>query len=253
MSIPLGIPQRRNIPFKERGGLAATITELTEEIRELYQADEVPWVVGYSGGKDSTAILQLVWFALEGLPEDKRTKPVHVISTDTLVENPIVASWVTQSLEAMRKAAEAKGLPITPHRLTPATKDSFWVGLIGKGYPAPRPKFRWCTERLKIRPSNSFIRNVVREHGETILVLGIRKAESQVRAKVMAKHEKRRVRDRLSPTGTCQTRWCTARSRTGLTMRSGRSSCSTPMPGVTRTKTCSPCTKGLPAMGSVRS
>ncbi|MBB3730343.1 DNA phosphorothioation system sulfurtransferase DndC [Nonomuraea dietziae] len=201
MSIPLGIPQRRNIPFKERGGLAATITELTEEIRELYQADEVPWVVGYSGGKDSTAILQLVWFALEGLPEDKRTKPVHVISTDTLVENPIVASWVTQSLEAMRKAAEAKGLPITPHRLTPATKDSFWVGLIGKGYPAPRPKFRWCTERLKIRPSNSFIRNVVREHGETILVLGIRKAESQVRAKVMAKHEKRRVRDRLSPNG----------------------------------------------------
>jgi DNA sulfur modification protein DndC len=201
MTVPLGTPTRRAIPFKDRGGLAAVVTELTEEIRELYQADAVPWVVGYSGGKDSTAVLQLVWLALQGLPEDRRTKPVHVISTDTLVENPIVASWVSQSLVTMGEAAEQQQLPIKPHRLTPEVKDTFWVGLIGKGYPAPRPKFRWCTERLKIRPSNSFIRNVVREHGETILVLGIRKAESQARAKAMTKHEKHRVRDRLSPNG----------------------------------------------------
>ncbi|MCO6008276.1 DNA phosphorothioation system sulfurtransferase DndC [Actinoallomurus purpureus] len=201
MSIPLGAPTRRAIPFKDRGGLAVVVSELTEEIRELYQADSVPWVVGYSGGKDSTAVLQLVWLALQGLPADKRSKPVHVISTDTLVENPIVASWVTQSLVTMGRAAKDQQLPIAPHRLTPEVKDTFWVGLIGRGYPAPRPKFRWCTERLKIRPSNRFIREVVREHGETILVLGIRKAESQMRAKTMAKHEKRRVRERLSPNG----------------------------------------------------
>lgn len=201
MSVPLGIPARRAIPFKERGGLAVVVKGLLEEIQELYLADKVPWVVGYSGGKDSTAVLQLVWLALRQLPEDERTKPVHVISTDTLVENPIVASWVTQSLATMEKAAEERHLPIKPHRLTPEVKDTFWVGLIGKGYPAPRPKFRWCTERLKIRPSNSFIRNVVREHGETILVLGIRKAESQARARAMTRHEKHRVRDRLSPNG----------------------------------------------------
>ncbi|MFF0521135.1 DNA phosphorothioation system sulfurtransferase DndC [Actinomadura nitritigenes] len=199
MSIGLGMPTRRATPFKDRGGLATVVSELTEEIRDLYIADAVPWVVGYSGGKDSTAVLQLVWHALQGLPVEQRTKPVHVISTDTLVENPIVASWVTQSLATMGEAAEKQQLPITPHRLTPDVKDTFWVNLIGKGYPAPRPKFRWCTERLKIKPSNTFIRNVVRDHGETILVLGIRKAESQARAKVMTKHEKRRVRDRLSP------------------------------------------------------
>ncbi|TYB49997.1 DNA phosphorothioation system sulfurtransferase DndC [Actinomadura chibensis] len=197
----MGMPSRRAIPFKDRGGLAAVVSGLTEEIRQLYVADAVPWVVGYSGGKDSTAVLQLVWLALEGLPVAQRTKPVHVISTDTLVENPIVASWVTQSLTTMGKAAEKERLPITPHRLTPDVKDTFWVGLIGKGYPAPRPKFRWCTERLKIRPSNTFIRSVVRDHGETILVLGIRKAESQARAKAMTRHEKHRVRDRLSPNG----------------------------------------------------
>ncbi|ONK12583.1 DNA phosphorothioation system sulfurtransferase DndC [Streptomyces sp. MP131-18] len=177
------------------------VAELAAEIRELYTADQVPWVVGYSGGKDSTAVLQLVWHALKELPEEQRTKRVYVISTDTLVENPIVASWVTQSLETMSQAAAAQGLPIESHRLIPDVKETFWVGLIGRGYPAPRPKFRWCTERMKIKPSNKFIRNVVRRHGEAILVLGIRKQESQIRAKTMAKHEKRRVRDRLSPNG----------------------------------------------------
>jgi len=99
----------------------------------------------------------------------------------------------------MKEAAAAQGMPITPHKLIPEIEDSFWVNLIGKGYPAPRPKFRWCTERLKIRPSNKFIREVVRENGEAILVLGTRKAESQKRAATMAKHEARRMRDRLSP------------------------------------------------------
>ncbi|WP_028648086.1 DNA phosphorothioation system sulfurtransferase DndC [Nocardiopsis sp. CNT312] len=191
---------KSSAPFQDRS-LAEVIEELTEEIRELYVADEVPWVVGYSGGKDSTAVLQLVWLALKDLPAEQRTKPVHVISTDTLVENPVVAAWVSQSLDTMHTAAQTQQLPIEPHKLTPAIKDTFWVNLIGRGYPAPRPKFRWCTERLKIKPSNAFIRRVVRRHGEAILVLGIRKAESQARARAMARHEKKRVRDRLSPNG----------------------------------------------------
>lgn len=200
MTIPLNIPliPVRRQPFDGRS-LSEVTAELTAEVRELYTADEVPWVIGYSGGKDSTAVLQLIWMALADLPAEQRTKPVHVISTDTLVENPVVAAWVTTSLETMRTAAAQQSLPIEPHRLTPQVKDTFWVNLIDRGYPAPRPKFRWCTERLKIKPSNSFIRNVVAAHGEAIMVLGIRKAESQARARAMEKHEKRRVRDRLSP------------------------------------------------------
>lgn len=180
-------------------GFKQTIAELQEEVRELYLADSIPWVIGYSGGKDSTAVLQLVWNALQELPTEQRQKPVHVISTDTLVENPIVAAWVNQSLITMREAAERENMPMFPHRLTPEVVDSFWVNLIGKGYPAPRPKFRWCTERLKINPSNAFITNIVRESGETILVLGIRKAESSARAAAMKRHERHRTRDRLSP------------------------------------------------------
>jgi DNA sulfur modification protein DndC len=181
------------------GSLKQIIKSLVEEIQVLYQADDVPWIVGYSGGKDSTACLQLIWLALRSLPPDRRHKPIHVISTDTLVENPVVAAWVTHSLEAMKKSACDEQLPVEPHRLTPSVNDSFWVNLIGRGYPAPRPRFRWCTERLKINPSNAFITGVVAESGEAILVLGTRKAESQARARSMQRLEAQRVRERLSP------------------------------------------------------
>lgn len=180
-------------------GFQATIDALHDEIRELYTADDVPWIIGYSGGKDSTAVLQLVWSAIAGLPEHQRKKVVHVISTDTLVENPVVAAWVSQSLEVMKETAKQQNLPIRPHRLTPEISNTFWVNLIGRGYPAPRHKFRWCTERLKIRPSNSFINGIVKSSGEAILVLGTRKAESARRAANMKRHEKGRVRERLSP------------------------------------------------------
>jgi DNA sulfur modification protein DndC len=194
----------RNLPIRPRSafdgsGFAATVEALISQTQQLYMADGVPWVVGYSGGKDSTAVLQLVWSALAGLPPSQRGKPVHVISTDTLVENPVVAAWVTHSLNVMEDSAADQGLPIMPHRLTPATTDTFWVNLIGRGYPAPRPKFRWCTERLKIKPSNNFIREMVRSHGEAILVLGTRKAESSGRSHRMTELESRRIRDLLSP------------------------------------------------------
>jgi len=189
---------RHTSAFSELG-VRRTIDALLTEIRTLYLADTFPWVVGYSGGKDSTATLQLVWIALASLDPAQRTKPVHVISTDTLVENPIVAAWVEKSLTTMRAAASGAGLPIQPHRLTPEVEDTFWVNLIGKGYPAPRVKFRWCTERMKIKPSNAFINRIASESGEAILVLGTRKAESQVRARSMGKLEKLRVRDKLSP------------------------------------------------------
>jgi DNA sulfur modification protein DndC len=180
-------------------GLPKTVAALTEEIRDLYLADQVPWIIGYSGGKDSTATLQLIWMALAELPPEQRSKSVHVISTDTLVENPVVASWVQKSLHIMGQKAIEQQVPIKPHRLTPSVEDSFWVNLIGRGYPAPRHKFRWCTNRLKIKPSNTFITGIVKASGEAILVLGTRKAESSRRSANMTKHEKGRVRDRLSP------------------------------------------------------
>lgn len=183
-------------------GFHATIAQLEDEIRALYTADDVPWIIGYSGGKDSTATLQLVWSAVAGLPKEKRNKTVHVISTDTLVENPIVAAWVDRSMSVMGQAAHEREVPVKPRLLRPEVAESFWVNLIGRGYPAPRPKFRWCTERLKIRPSNRFISQIVTDNGEAILCIGARKEESIARARVLEKNSRFRVRDRLSPSAT---------------------------------------------------
>lgn len=180
------------------------INNLYKIIQKLYLEDSIPWVIGYSGGKDSTAVLQLVWYALSELPKESLQKNVHVISTDTLVESPVVAEWVIKSHNKMELAAKKQQLPFIAHRLTPLVKDSFWVNLIGRGYPYPRATMRWCTDRLKIKPANTFVQNVVAAHGEVILVLGTRKAESINRSRTMEYYEGFRVRDYLSPNSTMQ-------------------------------------------------
>lgn len=175
------------------------INALLETIQNLYLSDDIPWMVGYSGGKDSTAAVQLVWMAIEQLPTSKRFKPIHIMNTDTLVESPVVSKWVERSLEFMKSEAETKRMPIITNRLTPAYDNTFWVNLIGRGYPFPRMKYRWCTDRMKIQPVNHFVKNKIAEHGEIILVLGTRKAESARRNQTMTRLEKKRVRELLSP------------------------------------------------------
>ena len=182
------------------------INGLKETIRNLYMADDIPWVIGYSGGKDSTATLQLVWLSLMELPKKKLKKVVHVINTDTMVESPVIEKWVERSLKMMDEAsakidASVDSLFVT-HRLTPEDKDTYWVNFIGRGYPFPRKKLRWCTDRLKIQPVNNFVKERIAETGEIILVLGTRKAESANRARTMAYYEAKRVRDLLSPNPT---------------------------------------------------
>lgn len=180
----------------------ALLKETIETIQQLYKEDNIPWICGYSGGKDSSAVVQLVWMALSDLPDWERSKPVHIISTDTLVESPVVALWASQSLDKMRKKATAQRLPIIPHRLTPQIQNTFWVNLIGRGYPCPRANFRWCTDRLKIDASNQFIKSILAAESEAILVLGSRKAESASRKRVMEGYEEKRYREHLSPNGS---------------------------------------------------
>ncbi|MBV5330005.1 MAG: DNA phosphorothioation system sulfurtransferase DndC [Chlorobium sp.] len=188
-------------------GFKSTVDILIKEIQHIYLADDVPWVIGYSGGKDSTATLQLVWMAVEQLSKEQRKKKVYVITNDTLVENPIVSLWVDISLETMEKAAKVLDLPIEPHKLVPALEDRFWVKQLGCGFPAPRPKFRWCTHRIKIAPTSKFIQSVVRKSGEAIVVLGTRSAESASRAKVLRDHALNSNRDHLNQHSDLPNAW----------------------------------------------
>ena len=135
-----------------------------QNIIELYRKNPLPWVIGYSGGKDSTATLQLIWNAVAQIPVSERRKPIYVISSDTLVETPVIVKYIDSALQKMNIAAKEQQLNLTAHKLTPQIQDTFWVNLIGKGYPAPNSVFRWCTDRMKIKPSNRFILDKVAQH-----------------------------------------------------------------------------------------
>jgi len=160
-----------------------------EDILAIYKSDNRPWVIGFSGGKDSTAVCRLVFETLIELPPLERTKPVFIVSSDTLVETPMVVNLIHDALDKMRIAASKLSLPIqVAQAVTPRIDETFWVNLIGKGYPAPTRQFRWCTERMKIDPTSDFIREKVAAFGEVIVVLGSRIQESASRAQVIRKH-----------------------------------------------------------------
>ena len=133
------------------------LADIQTEIQETYLADDRPWVIGYSGGKDSTTTLQLIWYAIADLPNDKQNKPIYVISSDTLVETPKIVNHITSSMDNINKYAEEENLPFEAHKVYPDVSDSFFVNLIGRGYPAPNQTFRWCTERLKIDPDRKSV------------------------------------------------------------------------------------------------
>lgn len=176
------------------------IDELVDQF-EFADSSERPWIIGFSGGKDSTVLLTLVWMALlrlkETIPNYKFKRNVYVVCNDTLVENPVITSYVDEVLLTIEQSAVQNGLPIFVKKTTPKLEQTFWISVIGKGYPVPNNAFRWCTDKLKIRPTSSFLHEQIDEKGEAIVLLGTRYSESANRERSMKKHEVKN--QRLSP------------------------------------------------------
>jgi len=168
----------------------ADIVGVENEILDQYINDPNPrpWIIAFSGGKDSTTLLQLVWNALKKLEPESRKRDIHVVCNNTLVENPIILSYVKKQLKLIGDAVIEQSMPITLEHTIPSLNDTFWVNLLGRGYVAPNIKFRWCTERLKIRPTSKYIQDKVSFHGEAIILLGSRRAESNTRARSLERH-----------------------------------------------------------------
>lgn len=161
-----------------------TLDELIEEIKYVYLSDKRPWVIGYSGGKDSTTVVELVYKMLQSLRESERIKNVYIVSSDTLIENPLIKIYLEKMNMMLGKAAKQEGLPIKSCMVTPPANNSFWANVIGRGFPTPRMNgtFRWCTDRLKINPSGEYIKKIIKdEKKEVVVLLGVRKAESIAR------------------------------------------------------------------------
>ena len=173
------------------------IEYILDEIIDQYMYADLsfrPWIVGFSGGKDSTVLLTLVWLALQKIKKNaiapfQLRRPVYVVCNDTMVENPIIATYVDDVLSKIEVKAREDDLPIFVRKTEPKLEDSFWVNVIGKGYPVPNTAFRWCTDKMKIKPTARFITEQVDECGEAIILIGTRKAESMTRARSIKKHE----------------------------------------------------------------
>ncbi|MCQ2470657.1 MAG: DNA phosphorothioation system sulfurtransferase DndC [Clostridia bacterium] len=162
-------------------GEFAVYEEIIQEMALVYQHDKRPWMIGFSGGKDSTLLCCLVMEMLQRLAPEKRNKTVYIVSSDTMVENPIVRDYMHR-MSAMINEVGAE-LNVKADIIYPKVEDSFWCKVIGLGYPTPEPPgFRWCTERLKINPMNAYTLNTIKNNGEVVLLLGVRKAESTYRA-----------------------------------------------------------------------
>lgn len=177
--------------------MSKRINHIIDELVDQYtyaDTSERPWIIGFSGGKDSTVLLTLVWKALEKVREEmpypfQLRRPVYVVCNDTMVENPIITEYIDDVLTKIKQAAREQNLPIIVQKTIPKIESTYWVNVLGKGYPVPNNAFRWCTDKLKIRPTSTFITEQVNEKGEAIILIGVRNAESANRARSIKKHE----------------------------------------------------------------
>jgi DNA sulfur modification protein DndC len=140
------------------------------------------WILAFSGGKDSSAALKIF------IASYKRAKvalpSVTVIYCDTGVENPILDAYVKALLISLNADFRQLGLAFKTQLLRAPIQDRFFVRIIGRGYPPPTNSFRWCTKGLRINPVSAFIEK--QDPDNTVLVLGLRKAESGQRDRSLA-------------------------------------------------------------------
>jgi DNA sulfur modification protein DndC len=164
--------------------LSPRIKSAIELIKNAYESDSEPWIVGFSGGKDSSCVLKLLFHAIR--LANFHHKPVTVLYCDTGVEIPLAARLAHDVLNSLKNEASKLGLPIGIKIVSPPLKDHFFVKVIGRGYPPPTDKFRWCTDRLRINP----ISNLLHENGhdKAIVVIGVRQDESNTRAQTLKKY-----------------------------------------------------------------
>ncbi|MCG3717727.1 DNA phosphorothioation system sulfurtransferase DndC [Aliarcobacter butzleri] len=167
------------------------IEETKQLLKEQYLADDRPWVVTFSGGKDSSTVLHLTVEVIQELKkENKDTKTVYIVSSDTRVEMPVIDVYFFKKLDEIRKFITKNELNMQVAVVSPESKDSYWPLLIGKGYPSPNQSFRWCTDRLKIKPATKFLTTLSTNNKSILMLLGVRSDESQTRAISIEKRDR---------------------------------------------------------------
>jgi DNA sulfur modification protein DndC len=136
------------------------------------------WILTFSGGKDSTSTAIITLEA--ALEMKKKVKRIDLIYADTTVEIPSIHQYALDFISNLKKNPRMKSLNLNCHIVLPPIEERFWVKILGKGYPPPHQKFRWCTRRLKIEPAEKHLRQYIKPN-KTVIITGVRFGESKER------------------------------------------------------------------------
>jgi len=130
------------------------------------------WAVAYSGGKDSSATVAFVAWAIRAgrvLPPESLT----VLYADTRMELPPLQQTALRLLAKLREGGFEANVVLPP------IDDRFYVYMLGYGVPPPSNTFRWCTAQLKVEPMLAALAGLRERAGEKLLMLtGVRLGES---------------------------------------------------------------------------
>ncbi len=133
------------------------------------------WAIAYSGGKDSTATVTMVTHLIE-IGQIAAPASLTVLYADTRMELTPLQIGALHLLDVLRQRG------IKTQVVLPALDERFFVYMFGRGVPAPKNRFRWCTPQLKVEPMLRALQSLRDEAGEKILMLtGVRIGESAAR------------------------------------------------------------------------
>jgi DNA sulfur modification protein DndC len=149
--------------------------ELTIESLQAYGPLYRHWAIAFSGGKDSTATVVLVAYLIE-TGQIPTPETLTVLYADTRMELPPL------QMCAMTILSELQKRDVRTQVVLPELDDRFFVYLFGRGVPAPKNRFRWCTSQLKIEPMEKALLGLRQQYDEKFLMLtGVRVGESAAR------------------------------------------------------------------------
>ena len=167
------------------------------------------WAIAWSGGKDSTACLTLVIWALlareladdasvdipdrfrdllRAIPKPRRLQVLYADTRMELLPLWLAARDIREHLdEYIRPMLDALGIELVIREVMAPLARRFFVYMLGRGVPPPNNNtFRWCTGQLKVEPMLDAI--------EQLAIDAARVHDHELAARAQALYDKRRNR-----------------------------------------------------------
>lgn len=145
------------------------VLQISIDSLNAYGAAYKHWIITYSGGKDSSATVAFVLYAIEsGLvsPPERLT----IIYADTGIELPPLSITAERVLDAVRK----RGYEAI--KVQAPIENRLYVKMLGYGYPYPTNRRRWCTRLMKKEPMEQALNDT-----NALTITGVRLGESTAR------------------------------------------------------------------------